>query len=473
MACGIPSIYSDCSGQLEFAKNKGIPVNILYEKSVTSADYNHFNENVGNYYEPDFSQLSEKMRFSYEFYENVKFKSLEESDEIRQKFSWENIGRIGFDKVSQFLSEYISLPKIPNKIEVSFLDGPRVEILGNSKENYFVEFIDSQDNKVIHSSTISNNMWTACSKKYFIPWKIKINGELVHTLDLKNKEVLISLESKSLGDTIAWVPYVVDFQKKHSCNVILSTFHNKFFEGLDDYKNIKFINPGQSHSCYSVYRIGWFRKDGTWIDTDRNPNRVNVIPLQQTSSDILGLAYKELNYGLNLPRLKRPIKEKYVVFGPNATSGCKEWVFENWVNLSKKFIKDGYEVIILTQNQFKIDGTKNIWGESFQVVANYLHHADYFIGLGSGLSWLNWALGKHTFMINGFSRESHEGRSNTTQIFVKNTCIFCWNDTVFTFDSGDWDWCPVFKGTEKQHICQRNISPEIVYEKIKLLSTTS
>ena len=32
------------------------------------------------------------------------------------------------------------------------------------------------------------------------------------------------------------------------------------------------------------------------------------------------------------------------------------------------------------------------------VVANILHHADLFIGLGSGLSWLNWALGKHTVM---------------------------------------------------------------------------
>ena len=29
MACGVPSIYSDCSGQLEFAKGKGIPVSVL------------------------------------------------------------------------------------------------------------------------------------------------------------------------------------------------------------------------------------------------------------------------------------------------------------------------------------------------------------------------------------------------------------------------------------------------------------
>ena len=473
MACGTPSIYSNCSGQLEFAQNKGIPVNILFEKSVLSADYNHFNENVGNYYEPNFSELSEKMRFCYEFYDVIKSKSIEESVEIREKFSWENIGKIGFEKVSQFMEKYSQKPKNPNKIDISFLDGPRVEILGDEQKSYFIEFIDSKDGSVIHSSTISNNMWTACSKKYYIPWEIKINNVLVHKMDLFDKEVLISIESSSLGDTIGWVPYVVDFQKKHSCKIILSTFHNSFFEGLPEYKNIKFIKPGSSHTCYAVYRIGWFKKNDTWDDSDRNPNRVNIIPLQQTSSDILGLEYKELNYGLNLPKLKRPIKQKYVAFGPNATSGCKEWVYENWVNLSKMFKEIGYEVVILTQKQFKIEGTINVWGESFHVVANYLHHAEHFVGLGSGLSWLNWSLGKHTFMINGFSRESHEGRSNTTQIFNNNTCIFCWNDEVFTFDSGDWDWCPVYKGTQKQHICQRGITALKVFNCINSTSQIS
>ena len=29
------------------------------------------------------------------------------------------------------------------------------------------------------------------------------------------------------------------------------------------------------------------------------PNQVNLIPLQQTATDILGLKYKEVNHGLN------------------------------------------------------------------------------------------------------------------------------------------------------------------------------
>jgi hypothetical protein len=41
-----------------------------------------------------------------------------------------------------------------------------------------------------------------------------------HTrLNLENQRVLISLESKSLGDTIGWTPYAVEFAKKYNCKV--------------------------------------------------------------------------------------------------------------------------------------------------------------------------------------------------------------------------------------------------------------
>ncbi len=95
-----------------------------------------------------------------------------------------------------------------------------------------------------------------------------------------------------------------------------------------------------------------------------------------------------------------------------------------------------------------------------------LIHADKFIGLGSGLSWMNWALGKHTYMINGFAKPGHEFTLNTTRIYNDNTCVFCWNDEVFTFNPADWDWCPVYKGTKKQHVCQRSITPKQVFEKL-------
>jgi autotransporter strand-loop-strand O-heptosyltransferase len=214
--------------------------------------------------------------------------------------------------------------------------------------------------------------------------------------------------------------------------------------------------------------LGWFRKDGKWEDADKNPNQVNTIPLQKTATDILGLEYKELNYGLDFKPKQRPIKNEYIVFGPNATAGCKEWTYENWVMLSMMIKELGYDIITLTEKPYHLNGTKNIHGKSLDEVANYLFHAKAFVGLGSGLSWFNWALGNHTYMINGFSKNGHEFNSNVTRVYNDNVCIFCWNDEVFVFDTGDWDWCPVFKGTKKQHICQKSITPLQVFNKLKI-----
>jgi len=470
MACGTPSIYSNCSGQLEFAKNKGLPVKISHELPVSASTYNHFNDNVGNYYEPDFEDLSRVMKYAYENYESIKKTALIDSEKIRKDFNWENVAKIGLDTIKDFLKRHKSLPPKPkkkNEIIVSYLDGPRVEVLGDDKENYLVEFINSDTGEVIHSETISNNMWTACGKKYYIPWEIKINGKLFDKLDLEGKEVMITLESSSLGDTIAWTPYAVKFAEKHKCKVIMATFHNEFFQNLKTYENIKFIKPGVSHTCHAIYRIGWFKENNKWEVFDKYPNQVNLIPLQQTSSDILGLDFQELNLGLDFKKGDSPLDKDYVVFGPNATSGCKEWDYNSWVTLSKLLQEIGYEVVIITKNPFMIEGTTNIWGESLNVVANYLYHAKAFIGLGSGLSWLNWGLGKHTYMINGFSKPGHEFTSKITRI-QNNVCIFCWNDEVFVFDAGDWDWCPVYKGTKKQHICQRSITPLQVFQSLEL-----
>ena len=473
MASGTVSIYSNCSGQLEFAESKGVPVRISKILPVSESlnkNYNHHNQIIGDYYEPDYEDLSSKMRFTYEFYDQIKKKSLEESIDIREKFSWENVAKIGHDTLMDFMERkpWESRLSKTNEIIISYLDGPRVEIKGDEYKEYFVEFINKETNQVLHSGKINNNMWIACSKKYYIPWQIRIDGFVVDELNLKDKTVLISMESRSIGDTIAWAPYVVKFAKKHQCKVLFSTFHNEFFEGLETYKDIQFINPGESHVCNALYRLGWFKKDGKWEDKDKNPNQPNVIPLQKAASDILGLPYREVNYGLNFEKGNSPIEKKYVCFGPNATSGCKEWSHENWVTLSKMIREIGYEVVILTQKPFYIENTINIWGEPFDVVANYLHHASAFIGLGSGLSWFNWGLGKHTHMINGFARPGHEFSENLTRIFNPHVCIYCWNDEVFVFDSGDWDWCPVYKGTKKQHICQRGITPLQVFQSLDL-----
>jgi len=464
MACGTPSIYSNCSGQLEFAKGKGLPVKIKNKIPAVGGEYSTYSQSdlPGEFYQPDYEDLKKVMRDAYKNYDKHKKTALKESKLIIDEFTWENAAK----KAYKELVDVINVSR-PNRTHISFDCGPKVETKGVKKEKYKVDFINSKNNKVIFSSNIKNNMWTKCNKEYFIPWTIKINDEVIHKLDLKNKRVKISLESKSMGDTLAWTPQAVKFQKKHKCKLAISTFHNEWFEGLEEYKNIEFVKPGEAYSCYAHYKIGWFKTDEKWDEGIYHPIQPNTIPLIKTASDILGIDYEEINYGINFKPKKRPIKEKYICIGPQATSGLKEWPYENWRELANMLTNKGYKVVSLTLKGFIGENIINKTNLSNDEVFNYLYHADLFIGLGSGLSWANWALNKHTIMINGFSVNEHEFSKNITKIQNLNDCNGCWNDKNFVFDAGNWDWCPLHQGTNKQHICQKSISPKKVYKEIK------
>ena len=466
-ACGIPSIYSNCSGQLEFAAGKGIPVNILGEKPASDSSYNHFNEYAGNYYEPDFEDLSKKIKLAYEFNNDLKKNAIEDSSKIREQFSWEKIGEIGHKTIIEFYEKNKDKnTQLKNEIKVSYLEGPKVEIVGDKLEEYKIEFLDENDN-VVHESTITNNMWTLCSRKYYTKWKIKVNGTIVDEFNLTDKRVLIGLESKSIGDTIAWTPYAVEFAKKHNCKVVLSTFHNEWFKGLDTYKDIEFIEPGQSTECHVIYKIGWIRgESGKWDNFEYYPNYIQSQPLQKTASDILGLEFKELNYGINFIPKPKATKTDYIVIAPESTTGCKEWPYDSWVALSKMLRELGYTVVTLTIKPYNIKGNLNIHGKTLNESMDILHNSKLLVGLSSGLSWINWALGKQTVMISGFSQKDHEFLSNNVRIQNEYACNSCWANTNFTFDAGDWDWCPIWKGTDKQHICEKSISPKAVLDQI-------
>jgi autotransporter strand-loop-strand O-heptosyltransferase len=470
MACGTPSIYSECCAQMEFAKGKGLPVKIVGEKPANENNYGRYtmSELPGNYYEPDFDDLSKVMRDSYENYELHKKRAIVESSDLKEKFSWEVIAKIGQERVDAFMekinSEEYNKNLDTNSINVSYFECPKVEILGDYEASYFVEFIDSKTNKIVYTEKITNNMWCVCSRKYYTDWIIKVNGKIVNEFNLKNKKVLISFESKSIGDTLAWAPYVVDFAKKHDCKVVLSTFHNNWFKNVKEYSDIEFITPGQSVVCDTIYRVGWFRSDNNrWDKFDSYPNPLNSQPLQKTSSDILGLDFVERNYGINFKPKNRPYQNKYIVIAPESTAGCKEWSYDSWKILVKMLKENGHEVICLTHKPYSIEGAKCIHGKSLEDSFNILYHAEYLIGLSSGLAWINWSLGKHTVMISGFTAKDHEFQTNITRIQNEHACNSCWSNINFIFDSGDWDWCPIWKGTDKQHICAKSISPLTVF----------
>lgn len=103
MSCGTPSIYSDFSGQLQFAKDKGISVKIAGMKpaNVERKDFS------GEYCEPDFEDLGKQMMYAYENYEELKIKALNDATIIHNEFNWEHIGKIASDRLEKIIDSFV------------------------------------------------------------------------------------------------------------------------------------------------------------------------------------------------------------------------------------------------------------------------------------------------------------------------------------------------------------------------------
>jgi autotransporter strand-loop-strand O-heptosyltransferase len=350
----------------------------------------------------------------------------------------------------------------PN-FSIHFIDGAFIQISGGPEDQlYKVSFTDKKSNFLDYSDTIKTNTWCKTSKQYFVDWKIKIEGQnedFVYGINFENSRVYIAFDSKSLGDTLAWFPYAEEFRKKHNCKVIVSTFHNYFFKNT--YPEIEFVEPGTVvHNIIAKYLIGWF------YDKNMEPEHPATIPLQKASSNILGLEYNEIIPKIDFTAKERPYKEKYVCISTASTAELKYWTKEGWTEVVKYLKNRGYKVVHVSKEGTDLN-VEQLRDTSMENTMNVLYHAEFLIGLSSGLSWLNWALGKKTVMISNFTESSHEFQTNCIRITDTSVCHGCWNNPKFTFDKGDWNWCPKHKNTERQFECHKSIKANVIIEKIK------
>jgi autotransporter strand-loop-strand O-heptosyltransferase len=70
-------------------------------------------------------------------------------------------------------------------------------------------------------------------------------------------------------------------------------------------------------------------------------------------------------------------------------------------------------------------------------------------------------------MISNFTTPDHEFQSNCIRIVNKDVCNGCWNNPVFKFNKGDWNWCPEHEDTPRHFECHKSISMQTVLNAIK------
>ncbi len=400
------------------------------------------------------------------------------SSEVNNSFServcdfYKNLKRTENRLIENNKTEISDFENEPTDPIIHFLhiDGPYIEILADSNRNFVVIFYDGKG-KTIHRSEITGNMWTRCNRKYYDDYTVEIleNNNIIYKnkTNLEGKRVLITLESSSLGDSLAWMPYAEEFRKKHNCHVVLSTFNNELFQ--NNYPDIEFINPGEVvDNLYALYRIGWYYDDDLQIDYSKNPNNFRFQPMQKTASDILGLEFKEVKPILDLKPVKKLNKVGIAIHG---TAQSKYWNNPNgWQEVVDYLKSNGYEVMLYSKEGDGYMGNKHpkgitkFRGGSIPEVIEDLQSCQFFIGIGSGLSWLAWACNLPTIIISGFSYDYTETQSNTWRVINKNVCTGCFN--THRLDPGDWNWCPTFKGSDRHFECTKSITSDMVIEKI-------
>ena len=364
---------------------------------------------------------------------------------------------------------------IQNKVIVHFVKGPFVEIKGPKNASYKVQFIDNKTGNIRYTSNIGNNCWCKCSIEYFIDWKIVIyeNDKLwyEYVYNAKDKRVYIALDSKALGDSLAWMPYADEFRKKHQCKVILSTFMNDMFQ--DQYPEIEFVKPGTNVTdLYAMYCMGLFYNEDSTINILKSPNNFREQTMQKMCSDVLGLDYIEVK-----PKIKqRPVKEdfdlKQVCIGVFGTAQSKFWNNPTgWQDVVDWLNNRGYTVRLLSKEGDDYMGNKLPTGiikhpeGPLELVMDEMKKSKAFIGIGSGLSWLSWSLDVPTVLISGFSYDWAEMKDCIRIAAPKGKCEGCFNR--LRLDAGDWNWCPDHKGTDRQFECTKSITSEMVIKELE------
>lgn len=344
-----------------------------------------------------------------------------------------------------------------------FVDGPFLEVL-SADAPVLVEFLSGA--QVIHSGVIKQGEWIRANRRYYCEWTIRVSdlhgGILYEYLfDIESQNIRIYLDSKSLGDTLAWIPQVARFAEAHPSTTIYVSYHWANLIDESAYSNLTFISPQDELSpCYASYSIGYYFEDLE----NRHPADPRLRSLQNVASDILGLSEEERRPLLLNSSIAPVAGNRTVTIATTSTSACKHWLYPGgWQAVVDWLVGQGYRVSVIQKEPTNLHGIIDETGDQpITERIRQIYDSEVFIGLASGLSWLAWAINKPVIMIAGFSLPHTEFSSNCERIINRNVCHGCWNDPSHIFQRDDWNWCPNHDGSERQHECSRQISPEQV-----------
>ena len=354
-------------------------------------------------------------------------------------------------------------------LRLDFNFGLRLDI---PEGNFCVRISDFDSGQVFFDKYISGGRLLS-AEQYFVRWHVEVflNNEKIftHTLNLEGQPVAIKLTNDALGDKIAFLPYLREFKKVYRCNLSVCTDDSfrELFAQL--YPDIKLINEIDFKTYATYYPLMILS------NIPLTPADYRNVSMLRVGGVLLGIDY--LPPKATFKPTEPPVTdEPYVCIGVQAGAARKSWLYPGGWDIVVDYLKSlGYRVFCIDRNAkeendnltiCKPEGAEDFTGNhSLLERANMLYHADFFIGLGSGLSWLADAVNCPVVMICGFSQDWAEFYT-PYRVANRKVCNGCFNDirTIYAVN-----FCPYHKDTPRTLECQKAISPRMVIETIERL----
>jgi autotransporter strand-loop-strand O-heptosyltransferase len=365
-------------------------------------------------------------------------------------------------------------------IQFDFNDGCRV-VLPESGEPWRVRLSDSDTGNILFETQLKAGRVNS-TKRYYVPIRIEIWQQnervFVHEYSAGGRDVLIQFPVGTIGDTVGWLPYAIRFGELHHCRLTCAIGEKLIPLFRDAYPDVRFVTHEEvkAEQFYATYSIGLF-----FDDKDRvfQPCDFRYVGLHRTAGYILGVDPTEEPPRVALADDSRPIAERYICIAAQSTTQSKYWNNPaGWREIVAFLKQAGYRVICIDQKS--IHGQGIIWNHipygaedetgdrPLAERARWLKHAEFFVGLSSGLAWLAWAMGRPVVMISGFTHPLNEF-ATPYRVINYHTCNSCWNDPHHRFDHKDFLWCPRHKDTPRQFECTRLITVEQVKKTLQRL----
>ncbi|MBR4641838.1 MAG: autotransporter strand-loop-strand O-heptosyltransferase [Selenomonadaceae bacterium] len=354
-------------------------------------------------------------------------------------------------------------------LRLDFNFGLRLDI---PEGNFRVKVSDFDTGEIFFDKYISGGRLISV-EQYFIRWQVEIflNEQEIfsHVLDLEGQPVAVMFKTPLLGDTIAFLPYIREFKKIHRCKLSICLKDNLTELVSQLYPDLIVIDE-IDFKTYATYYPFTLVSSFPFIPAD-----LRKVPINRIGGAIFGINYLPPKAVFE-PTAPPVTNEPYVCIAVQSNSTRKGWHYPGGWDIVVDYLKNlGYRVFCIDLNAEQTDhgftirkpeGAEDFTGNHPLLErANMLYHAEFFIGLSSGLSWVADAVGCPVVMICGFSQDWSEFYT-PYRVANRRVCNGCLNDPHVIFISGE---CPYHKNTPRELECQKKISPRMVIDAIERL----